>query len=142
MAKTDNLGDFLADIANAIREVRNETGSILAQDFAAKIREMTYNPGPVTPEIGYYNFEVVNNYNSVDISYENQSGATSTSNENYTDYIKAGSTVYIGDQNQSATDQGLDYTGLSEEYEVKYGEQEDIYTYWYEVIGDVTITGY
>lgn len=54
MAKTDNLGDFLTDIADAIRAVRKETGSIPAQDFAAKIREMTYNSGSSAPEIEYY----------------------------------------------------------------------------------------
>lgn len=56
MAKTDNLGDFLKDIAAAIRAVRKEPDSISipAQDFSAKIREMTYNSGPVTPEIERY----------------------------------------------------------------------------------------
>lgn len=38
MAKTDNLNDFLKDIADAIREVSGKTESINAQDFASEIR--------------------------------------------------------------------------------------------------------
>lgn len=38
MAKTDNLNDFLKDIADAIREVSGKTDNINAQDFASMIR--------------------------------------------------------------------------------------------------------
>jgi hypothetical protein len=37
MAKNNNLGDFLTDIANAIREKKGTSGSINAQNFASEI---------------------------------------------------------------------------------------------------------
>lgn len=37
MAKTDNLADYLADIANAIREKKGTNEAINAQDFASEI---------------------------------------------------------------------------------------------------------
>ena len=37
MAKTDNLTDFLTNIANAIRTVEGSTDAINPQDFEAKI---------------------------------------------------------------------------------------------------------
>ena len=40
MAKNDNLTDFLADVANAIREKKGTTDLINPQDFNAEIREI------------------------------------------------------------------------------------------------------
>ena len=37
MAKTDNLKDFLTDVADAIREKSGESGLINPQDFSARI---------------------------------------------------------------------------------------------------------
>lgn len=37
MAKTDNLQDYLTDLANAIREKKGTTGLINPQDFASEI---------------------------------------------------------------------------------------------------------
>ena len=41
MAKTDNLNDFLKDIADAIREKTEDSGLINAQNFADKIRNLS-----------------------------------------------------------------------------------------------------
>lgn len=41
MAKSDNLIDFLKDIADAIREKTEDSGLINAQNFADKIRNLS-----------------------------------------------------------------------------------------------------
>lgn len=41
MAKNNNLGDLLTDIANAIREKKGTSGSINAQDFASEIASIS-----------------------------------------------------------------------------------------------------
>ena len=41
MVKTDNLNDFLSDLANAIREKEGGTDLINPQDFADKIRSLS-----------------------------------------------------------------------------------------------------
>lgn len=48
MARTDNLTNFLTDVANAIREKTGETGTIYARDFDAKISSIS---GSSEPEI-------------------------------------------------------------------------------------------
>ena len=48
MARTDNLTNFLTDVANAIREKTGETGTIYAKDFDAKISSIS---GSSEPEI-------------------------------------------------------------------------------------------
>lgn len=45
MAKTDNLNDFLKDIADAIREKTEDSGLINAQNFADKIRSLSTGGG-------------------------------------------------------------------------------------------------
>ena len=40
MAKTDNLSDFLTDVANSIRTKTGTTEQINAQDFSNKILSM------------------------------------------------------------------------------------------------------
>ena len=45
MAKNDNLGDFLTDIANAIREKKGTVGSINAQNFASEIASIETGGG-------------------------------------------------------------------------------------------------
>ena len=59
MAKNDNLGDFLTDIANAIREKKGTIGSINAQNFASEIASIEIGggeggdtPTPDMPVIG------------------------------------------------------------------------------------------
>lgn len=53
MAKNDNLGDFLTDIADAIREKKGISGSINAQNFASEIASISTGggdtPTPDTP---------------------------------------------------------------------------------------------
>ena len=55
MAKTDNLTDFLQDIADTIRAKRGITGPVNAQNFAAEIAAIegggTPTPTPPTPDI-------------------------------------------------------------------------------------------
>lgn len=41
MAKTNNLDDFLKDIADAIREKTEDSGLINAQNFSDKIRNLS-----------------------------------------------------------------------------------------------------
>jgi hypothetical protein len=45
MAKNDNLGDFLTDIANAIREKKGTSGPINAQDFSGEIASIETGGG-------------------------------------------------------------------------------------------------
>ena len=45
MAKTNNLTDFLTDVANAIREKEGSSEAINPQDFVAKIRSIAGLPG-------------------------------------------------------------------------------------------------
>ena len=56
MAKNDNLGDFLSDIADAIREKKGTTEPINAQDFASEIASISGggsdSPTPGMPVIG------------------------------------------------------------------------------------------
>ena len=52
MAKTDNLTDFLTDVANAIREKKGTTGAINPQDFSSEIASIESGGGgssAVTP---------------------------------------------------------------------------------------------
>ena len=51
MAKNDNLGDFLTDIANAIREKTGTRGSINAQDFASEIAGISTGGDTPTPDM-------------------------------------------------------------------------------------------
>ena len=45
MAKTDNLTDFLTDVANAIREKKGTTGAINPQDFSSEIASIESGGG-------------------------------------------------------------------------------------------------
>lgn len=45
MAKTDNLTDFLTDIADAIREKKGTTGTINPQDFSSEIASIESGGG-------------------------------------------------------------------------------------------------
>lgn len=49
MAKNNNLGDFLSDIADAIREKKGTTEPINAQDFASEIASISGGGGSDTP---------------------------------------------------------------------------------------------
>lgn len=48
MSKTDNLGDFLTDLANAIRTKKGTTGSINAQNFVSEIESIQSEPSSTT----------------------------------------------------------------------------------------------
>lgn len=50
MAKTDNLTDFLTDIADSIRSVKGTTDLINPQDFSTEIQNLW--GGHIFPKIG------------------------------------------------------------------------------------------
>lgn len=51
MAKTDNLIDFLTDVANAIREKKGTTGAINPQDFSSEIASIESGGGSSESEL-------------------------------------------------------------------------------------------
>ena len=51
MAKNDNLGDFLTDIADAIRAKKGISGSINAQNFASEIASISTGGGESWEEL-------------------------------------------------------------------------------------------
>lgn len=51
MAKNNNLGDFLTDLADAIREKKGTTGPINAQDFASEIASIEGGGGVSVPSM-------------------------------------------------------------------------------------------
>ena len=64
MAKTDNLTDFLTDIADAIREKKGTTGAINPQDFSSEIASIESGGGgssAVTPpsysDVNFYDYD-------------------------------------------------------------------------------------
>ena len=62
MAKNNNLGDFLTDIANAIRTKKGTSGTISAQDFSSEI--LSIPSGGVVDEYFYYSksyYTITNN---------------------------------------------------------------------------------
>ena len=61
MAKTDNLTDFLTDIADAIREKKGTTGAINPQDFSSEIASIESGGGAVTSasvsDVNFYDYD-------------------------------------------------------------------------------------
>jgi hypothetical protein len=58
MAKNNNLGDFLTDIANAIREKKGMSGAINAQDFAGEIESISTGGGIVPmSDVNFYDYD-------------------------------------------------------------------------------------
>lgn len=57
MAKTDNLTDFLTDIADAIREKKGTTGTINPQDFSSEIASI--ESGGVVDDVHNFNGEII-----------------------------------------------------------------------------------
>lgn len=61
MAKTDNLTDFLTDVANAIREKKGTTGTINPQDFSSEIASIESGGGVVTSasvsDVNFYDYD-------------------------------------------------------------------------------------
>ena len=60
MAKNNNLGDFLTDIANAIRTKKGTSGTIQAQDFSSEILSIPSGGGANTPHLIYDENEPLN----------------------------------------------------------------------------------
>jgi hypothetical protein len=65
MAKNNNLGDYLTDIANAIREKKGMSGAINAQDFASEIASISTGGGGSTSgsvsksDVNFYDYDGV-----------------------------------------------------------------------------------
>lgn len=61
MAKTDNLTDFLTDIANAIRGKKGTTGAINPQDFSSEIASIESGGGAVVSasinDVNFYDYD-------------------------------------------------------------------------------------
>ena len=61
MAKTDNLTDFLTDIADAIRDKKGTTGAINPQDFSSEIASIESGGGAVTSasvsDVNFYDYD-------------------------------------------------------------------------------------
>ena len=61
MAKTDNLTDFLTDIADAIREKKGTTGAINPQDFSREIASIESGDGAVVSasisDVNFYDYD-------------------------------------------------------------------------------------
>ena len=62
MAKTDNLTDFLTDIADAIREKKGTTGAINPQDFSSEIASIESGGGGVVTsapisDVNFYDYD-------------------------------------------------------------------------------------
>lgn len=53
MAKTDNLTDFLTDVADAIREKKGTTDLINPQDFASEIASIEGGDAPLPQRVNY-----------------------------------------------------------------------------------------
>lgn len=61
MAKNNNLTDFLADVADAIREKKNKTGLINPQDFSSEIKSIETGSGVVESkeykDVNFFDYE-------------------------------------------------------------------------------------
>ena len=94
MAKTDNLKDFLTDVADAIREKSGESGLINPQDFSARIAAIQTGGGgggetPSRPSwTGHADVEGLKaiGWTDEDIAYYQQNGVNW--NEEDDDYHK------------------------------------------------------
>ena len=78
MAKNDNLGDYLKDIADAIREKKGTTEPINAQDFASEIASIEGGGGASVPSMwtGHADVEGLRaiGWTDEDIAYYQQYG--------------------------------------------------------------------
>ena len=86
MAKTDNLSDFLTDVANAIRTKKGTTGTINAQNFSSEIASIeTDNPyiATTTTEMSQY---LASKYDGAIVRY---TGTTGTYTQNMLYKVKA-----------------------------------------------------
>ena len=57
MSKTDNLTDFLTDIANAIREKKGTTEKINPQDFSTEIANLSSGGSANVVIVSFYNYD-------------------------------------------------------------------------------------
>ena len=111
MAKNDNLTDFLADVANAIREKKGTTDLINPQDFSAEIASIETGggdtPTPDMPVIGdgktYLYIKIAGNGRMVVSLYFSQSVAN-------------GVTIDWGDGSATQTLSGTGYKNVTHTY--------------------------
>lgn len=98
MARTDNLTNFLTDVANSIRAKKGTTDTILASDFDTEIESIETGGGTTEPIFtGHYDAEGLKTIGWTDeeIEYYQQNGVQWNSTED--EYFKLTDTELIGD---------------------------------------------
>lgn len=89
MAKTDNLNDFLTDVANAIRTKKGTTGTINAQNFSSEIASIETTGITPTGSIDITSNGTVDvtNYASANVNVANQNPYTAANATEMAQYL-------------------------------------------------------
>ena len=81
MARTNNLTDFLSDVADAIRTKKGTEETILASDFDTEIENLPSGGGKYAPKfISFYNYTGLDLQDLIDDSSLDYSNITSANN--------------------------------------------------------------
>ena len=102
MARTDTLGNFLTDIAIAIRNKKGTTDTIVASNFDTEIESIETGGGTAEPIFtGHYDTEGLRQIGWTDeeIEYYNQNGVQWNSSED--NYFKLTQTELAGDDSKN-----------------------------------------
>ena len=102
MARTDTLGNFLTDVAIAIRNKKGTTGTIVASNFDTEIESIETGGGTAEPIFtGHYDTEGLRQIGWTDeeIEYYNQNGVQWNSSED--NYFKLTQTELAGDDSKN-----------------------------------------
>ena len=88
MAKTDNLSDFLTDVANSIRTKKGTTGTINAQNFSSEIASIETGITPTgSIDITSNGTVDVTNYASANVNVANQNPYTAANATEMAQYL-------------------------------------------------------
>lgn len=102
MARTDTLGNFLTDVAIAIRNKKGTTNTIVASNFDTEIESIETGGGTTEPIFtGHYDAEGLRQIGWTDeeIEYYNQNGVQWNSSED--NYFKLTQTELAGDDSKN-----------------------------------------
>ena len=102
MARTDTLGNFLTDVAIAIRNKKGTTNTIVASNFDTEIESIETGGGTTEPIFtGHYDTEGLRQIGWTDeeIEYYNQNGVQWNSSED--NYFKLTQTELAGDDSKN-----------------------------------------
>ena len=102
MARTDTLGNFLIDVADAIRNKKGTTDTIVASNFDTEIESIETSGGTTEPIFtGHYDTEGLRQIGWTDeeIEYYQQNGVQW--NESEDNYFKLTQTELIGDDSEN-----------------------------------------